>query len=49
VHLARDCSAGRGGQVRSLDEVLALDGIGAATLAQLRPSVVLAPPNPKQR
>ncbi len=39
----------RGGEFHSFDEILAIDGIGEATLAQIRPYLVLGPPNPKHR
>ena len=38
----------RGGQFTSFDEILAIDGIGEATLAQLRPHIVLGPPKPRR-
>lgn len=39
----------RGGAFHSFDEILAIDGIGETTLAEIRPYLVLGPPNPKHR
>ena len=39
----------RGGQFRTLDEIVAIDGIGQATVDKISPLVTLGPPNPKKR
>ena len=39
----------RGGEFKSFDEILAIDGIGETTLAQIRPYLVLGPPHDKHR
>ncbi len=39
----------RGGQFTSFEEILAIDGIGETTLREIRPYLVLGPPNPKHR
>jgi competence protein ComEA len=39
----------RGGQFTSYDEILAIDGIGPATMQQLRPHILLGPPHERKR
>ncbi|MBA2538567.1 MAG: helix-hairpin-helix domain-containing protein, partial [Deltaproteobacteria bacterium] len=39
----------RGGEFTSYDEILAIDGIGPTTMRQLRPHILLGPPNARKR